>query len=157
MSIEQRYLLRLIKAAATEEAPPALPPKLNLQALFTLAEKIRSTTYCTSRLSSLAYTTTQNPIMHTMKQRYGRAVQRDIMQDTELAEIAEYFASEQIPYIPMKGSTVKKYYPKHDLCRSGDIDILIHQKDLDKSDKVLTELGYICDRRGCDVHDVYER
>lgn len=157
MTTEQEYLIKLIKAAATQTVPPVPPVGLDMQVLIKLASASQFDNIIYERFKLLGIYDESYPLMHTLKQRYGRAVLRDALQDMELTEIAERFAAEKIPYIPLKGSTVKKYYPQHDIRRSGDIDILIHPEDLDKADEILRDLGYTCDKRGRDVHDVYEQ
>lgn len=59
----------------------------------------------------------------------------------------------QIPYIPLKGSVIRKYYPEEWMRTSCDIDILVHYEDLEKTISCLEgNLGYIKKERG--THDV---
>lgn len=39
----------------------------------------------------------------------------------------------EIPFIPLKGSVIRKYYPKDWMRTSCDIDVLVHQEDLEKA------------------------
>jgi len=47
--------------------------------------------------------------------------------------------SEKIPFMPLKGSVIRKYYPEPWMRESCDIDILVHREDLEKASKVLVE------------------
>lgn len=38
-----------------------------------------------------------------------------------------------IPYVPLKGSVIRDLYPAPELRTSSDIDVLVHEKDLDKA------------------------
>lgn len=49
----------------------------------------------------------------------------------------------KIPYIPLKGSVIKNLYPQPWMRTGCDIDILVHEKDVDNAAKIITEsLGY---------------
>ena len=45
----------------------------------------------------------------------------------------------QIPFIPLKGAVMRKYYPEPWMRTSCDIDILIHNEDIEKARKILVE------------------
>lgn len=58
-----------------------------------------------------------------------------------------------IPFLPLKGSVIRKHYPEAWMRTSCDIDILVHEEDLKRAIKVLvSELGYKNEGRG--YHDV---
>ena len=57
----------------------------------------------------------------------------------ELEQIKQTFNEEKIPFIPLKGSVIRKYYPEPWMRTSCDIDILVREEDLDKAVKALTE------------------
>ena len=59
----------------------------------------------------------------------------------------------QIPYIPLKGAVLRKLYPEPWMRSSVDIDILVHEQDLQSASNAITEqLGY---RQGnCSEHDI---
>lgn len=71
----------------------------------------------------------------------------------ELENIVSLFEKEKIPFIPLKGSVLRSFYPKPEMRESCDIDILIQREDLERACKSLeTEYGYE-KRTGC-AHDV---
>ena len=45
----------------------------------------------------------------------------------------------EIPFIPLKGAVMRKYYPEPWMRTSCDIDILIHNEDIERAKKLLTE------------------
>lgn len=49
-----------------------------------------------------------------------------------------------ISYVPLKGAVIKAYYPCEYIRTSCDIDILIHEEDLDHAVNCLKEHGYSC-------------
>lgn len=58
----------------------------------------------------------------------------------------------QIPFLPLKGSVIREYYPEPWMRTSCDIDVLVHEEDLEKAIDSLKARGYICGER--DYHDV---
>ena len=59
----------------------------------------------------------------------------------------------QIPFLPLKGSVIRKYYPEAWMRTSCDIDILVHERDSEKAKSVLVdEYGYVYHGKGS--HDI---
>ena len=69
-----------------------------------------------------------------------------------LDQIKQQFNSNTIKFIVLKGSVIRKYYPKDYMRTSSDIDVLVHEEDLEKAIQCLRELGYIAGRKN--MHDV---
>ena len=71
------------------------------------------------------------------------AVFRYEQQSFELEQICELFEREHIPHMPLKGSVIRKYYSEPWMRTSSDIDILVHQADLERATQALIdEQGY---------------
>ena len=63
-------------------------------------------------------------------------------------EICALFENEKIPYIPLKGSVLRSYYPEEWMRTSCDIDILIRDEDIKRAADALTQrLDYQTDYR----------
>lgn len=59
----------------------------------------------------------------------------------------------QIPFIPLKGSVLRDYYPEEWMRTSCDIDVLVHREDLEKAISCLSDkLKYV--EHGYATHDV---
>ena len=79
-----------------------------------------------------------------------KALQKDIIMavfryeriNQELSRIITVFEKNGIPFIPLKGSVIRKYYPEPWMRTSCDIDVLIHHKDVDRAIVALCEVGY---------------
>ena len=64
----------------------------------------------------------------------------------ELEQICQTLEDAKIPFIPLKGSVIRKYYPEPWMRTSCDIDVLVHEEDLDKAiEKLQTALHYKVD------------
>lgn len=71
----------------------------------------------------------------------------------ELERLKETLEEAEIPFIPLKGSVIRKYYPEPWLRTSCDIDILVKEADADKASKILAErLQYKINEKG--QHDI---
>ena len=59
----------------------------------------------------------------------------------------------QIPFVPLKGSVIRKYYPEAWMRMSCDIDVLVHEEDTEYAMSILVnEYGYTYDKKGS--HDI---
>ncbi len=67
-------------------------------------------------------------------------------------QICGTFDKAFIPYIPLKGSVIRPYYPKENMRTSCDIDILVKEENLDAAIDALTQKGFRCSERN--YHDV---
>ena len=68
-----------------------------------------------------------------------RAVYRYEKLNYELIQVCKTLEKAQIPFIPLKGSVIRKYYPEPWMRTSCDIDILVHEKDLKSAISCLVE------------------
>ena len=67
-------------------------------------------------------------------------------------QICGAFEGAQIPYIPLKGSVIRGFYPDETMRTSCDIDILVQDADLERAIKALVDVGYTCGEKH--YHDV---
>ena len=70
------------------------------------------------------------------------AVYRYQTSDEELASVSKALADANIPFVPLKGSVIRDLYPEQWMRTSCDIDILIHEEDLEKASGLLLGGGY---------------
>ena len=57
----------------------------------------------------------------------------------DMQEIAAAFSGAKIPFIPLKGAVIRKYYPDPLMRTSCDIDVLVHEKDLENAAEYLVK------------------
>ena len=65
----------------------------------------------------------------------------------------EAFNKEGIQFMPLKGSVIQRLYPEPWTRRSCDIDILVHEKDLEKAVQTLIQAGFKTDEKR-EYHDI---
>ena len=94
----------------------------------------------------------ESEIYSKFSQENVGAVYRYIHMNYALKEIYNTFNEEHIPYIPLKGSVIRPYYPEESMRTSCDIDILIKEENLDAAIDALVQKGF---KRGeKNYHDV---
>lgn len=72
----------------------------------------------------------------------------------ELNRIYSVLQEAEIPHIPLKGSVIRHLYPEPWMRTSCDIDVLVHDFDIEKATKILAErLGYRVDDK-IDYHNI---
>lgn len=59
-----------------------------------------------------------------------------------IKEISSQFDKNNIDYMFLKGSVLKHYYPKPEIRRMGDIDVLIKEEQYNKISSILKKIGF---------------
>ena len=86
---------------------------------------------------------TNNEITEKFRKQIMLAVYRYEKMNCELCRLRKILNEAKIPFMPLKGSVLRQYYPKPWMRTSCDIDILVHKEDLDKAVKLITsKLSY---------------
>lgn len=80
------------------------------------------------------------------------SVYRNEQMKYSFSEICDIFDKKGISYVPLKGAVIRPYYPYESMRTSCDIDILIHEYDMDTAINCLKSKGYRCGDRN--YHDM---
>ncbi len=133
---ETNLLFEILKSELRNEKADLDINSKSADALYSLAEK-------QDLLYSVCHFLNANGIK-TDKSQKGEILEfyRLEQQKFTLKEVKGLLNSAQIPFIPLKGSVIREYYPNEFLRSSCDIDILIKPEDLKKAEKLLLENGY---------------
>ena len=88
-----------------------------------------------------------------LKQAAMQAVFRYVQINHTYVGACQLLEQESIPFIPLKGSVLRDYYPEPWMRTSCDIDILVHEEHLEQAIEAFTQkLNYA--NRGRSYHDV---
>ena len=71
----------------------------------------------------------------------------------ELQALGAALEEAQIDFVPLKGAVLRPYYPEPWMRTSCDIDVLVHEEDLERAIEVLTD-RLECKKEGRSTHDV---
>jgi hypothetical protein len=77
---------------------------------------------------------------------YLFCTQHSVNQNYNYQIIISKLCENNIPHILFKGYVVRHYYPLSEVRSMGDIDIVIHEENVKKTDKLLMDLGYKYDK-----------
>lgn len=89
----------------------------------------------------------------TIDEERSRDLRQFILQNKALRKIEAALTKEHIAYIPLKGAVLRELYPSPEMRTSSDIDVLVHEEDLDKAVAVIEkETGFTFRKRN--YHDV---
>lgn len=71
----------------------------------------------------------------------------------ELNRLRETLNEAKIPFIPLKGSVLRRYYPEPWMRTSCDIDVLVHEEEVDGVAQIIVDrLGYTYEKKN--YHDI---
>lgn len=71
----------------------------------------------------------------------------------ELGRLRKVLNEAKIPFIPLKGSVLRRYYPEPWMRTSCDIDVLVHEEAVDQTAQIIVEkLGYTYEKK--QYHDI---
>ncbi len=94
-----------------------------------------------------------SPWYHPLQKIQLKAVYRYEQSRHDLMKISEALEAAHIAHMPLKGAVVRDYYPEAWLRTSCDIDVLVHEEDLDRAVQVLCEQGWsVQSKKG--FHDI---
>lgn len=79
------------------------------------------------------------PVSEKFRKQTMMAIYRYQQLQYELNQICNVLEEAKIPFIPLKGSVLRQYYPQPWMRTSCDIDILVHERDLQIAAIVLIE------------------
>ena len=80
------------------------------------------------------------------------SVYRNRQMEYALSEICTTLDAAGIDHIPLKGAVIREYYPYESMRTSCDIDVLIHECDIDAAVAALVAKGYTAGEKN--YHDV---
>lgn len=122
-----------------------------VSALYSLAVR-HDLTYIVSSALHKCGPESEDAVYSKLNQKAIISVYRNEQINYAFAQICDTFDQASIPYIPLKGSVIRPYYPQESMRTSCDIDILVKEEDLEAAIKVLTQKGFKCGDKN--YHDV---
>lgn len=92
-------------------------------------------------------------IYNKMKKQFFLQIRCNTSIENHAKKIIDVFNQQKIEHILMKGYLLKTYYPSPEYRSMSDVDILIKDKDRDKSHDIMQRLGYKNNTKGVTVWD----
>jgi len=121
---------------------PLLEEPVNWEAVLRLAENHGTSSLLYQNLSRLS-SMVPSPVLEALRQGYERNVYKSLFLARELMRILDCLDGLGIDAIPYKGLVLSQaYYGDMALRQSGDIDLFVRKRDVERSNCALGELGY---------------
>ena len=122
-------------------------------ALYRLSRKHDTAHLVADALQKLSLMPEDEKVRSAFEKAQMTAVCREIRLTEATQRIREAFCRAEIPFVPLKGAVIRSYYREPWMRTSCDVDVLIHENDLNKATHVLTDIGFTTDGKQ-DFHDV---
>lgn len=87
-----------------------------------------------------------------LKQQMIAVYRYERINDTYL-RLCELFEASSIPYMPLKGSVIRPYYPEGWMRTSCDIDVLVKEEDAERAVELVSQVFGIKENYGKSFHD----
>ncbi len=139
-----QLIMQLIKSVINAEGGAELPSSLSLEEgnkLFVLAKSHDMAHLCGYALSRAGVELPEE-VKRKLQQEQTLAIYRYEQSNYELQEICACFEKAEIDFLPLKGSVIRSLYPEPWLRTSCDIDVLVHEEDLERAMENLIAMGY---------------
>lgn len=151
MTSDFRYLLELLRCAVCGSTPPPIPEEVTLEAVFSLAK--RHSVFllafdCAMQLSSVR----ENPHFSAWMQQYQIYLTKSLNQTYEIEHLAALLNAEGIAHVFLKGASLRKLYPNHELREMSDIDVLIPVERAEEAVAAAQRDGYTL--KGTESHHI---
>ena len=126
--------------------------KLNTETIAACTPEVLEMVYALAKKHDLAHlvahalegqTMPDCEAMKKLRAAKMKAIYRYARMDLEYERICKTLEDAQIPFIPLKGSVLRQYYPAPWMRTSGDIDVLVREADFEQAIKVLEADGWI--------------
>lgn len=92
-------------------------------------------------------------LMGVYDDEYHKNLMHIFRTEEAIRRICSIFENAGIEYVPIKGAVIRNLYPEPWMRSSCDIDVLVHEKDVDRACSLLAEAGgLVAEKRG--KHDV---
>ncbi len=140
MYTQQRAIIDLIKSALICEKVQ-LPKDMDLETAYKVAE-LHGITAIVYQGAYNCGITSNSEIMTKLFMRTCEYVNYSQRQGFVLSKLLNAFDENSIDYLPLKGITIKKLYPKPEMRVMSDADILVNLSQYTKIKRVMSEIGF---------------
>ncbi len=151
----QSVLLEILRSAVNcVETSSAVVERIsseNILPLYRLAKK-HDLAHVVSKFAEQNQIQTDRETKTLLQREELLSIYRHEQMKYAYEEICSAFDADGIAYLPLKGAVLRPYYPYESMRTSCDIDILVHEGDLDLAIASLKKKGYSCGKDH--YHDV---
>ncbi|MBE7034526.1 MAG: hypothetical protein E7402_00170 [Ruminococcaceae bacterium] len=151
MSTEMIFL-QLLKEVLLGETGEAFEQEIDMSALYIMAYEHAVLPIISVALERRGLLGQEDPMEAAFLETQLVSLYQVTQQEEELRLFTRLCEENKIPYIPLKGSVIRSMYPESFMRNSGDVDVLVHEKNLNKLLSLSRAAGYTVGER--ESHDV---
>lgn len=141
-SSEQRFFIDVLSATVNQSGScPEIPEDLDWPHFYLLCRK--------QNLSGMIYFGLKNDfpsrsgaVRSRLEKDYDVSLFYDTKRDVEMKNVFRQFDSRKIPFLPLKGFVLRKFYPSPEWRTMGDVDILVRQESVQEAKSALEQEGF---------------
>lgn len=138
----KEYFLKLVGASISGLPLPVCPEDVDLKKLYSLCVR-NSVQNILCLAAENGAVTFPDEIFKKLKQSRLVCGFRESAQADEVNFIRKTFTENKIPFMLLKGSHLKALYPQADMRFMVDMDILVHEEDMQKGKEIILSRGFI--------------
>ena len=139
LTLESEYLIKLIKNVINEEEISPAPEGMDWKSFIDLAKKQQVYSVIAEALEKLNIPKEQKQQLTLYSQN---ELLRMLAMKSEFEEIEQELNEKEIKYMLLKGSVLRRYYPKEKMRQMSDMDILYDFEKRDSLLKIMKKRGY---------------
>jgi predicted nucleotidyltransferase len=144
------FLFPLIRSAFGIDYPTSTPTAKECEELVAFGKKQSILPVLYAGLKKLDLPADQ---IRAYDQERNRDLRKFVLHNDAQQKIEKVLKKHQIPYIPLKGAVLRNLYPTPEMRTSSDIDVLVHEDDLDRAvETIETYTDFKADHRA--YHDI---
>ena len=135
------YLLELLRCGVNRITPCEKPEDVSWEAVYAFAKR--------HSVSALAYEAVRHrmnelpsSIAEAWEEQNAKLLTKYFNQEHELTRLCDTFEREKIPYMPLKGSCIRQFFPSPETREMCDLDILVPPEFEEKTHNILLAKGY---------------
>ena len=144
MTAEQRFFLSLLNDHVRGGSTALVPAGLDWDVVYEYAQSQSLLGLCYVQLKSIAKAASSVP--EDVLERFHRGFFNDVYVAVNhrafMNAVSARFQEAGVRFCPFKGWLVKECWPVAELRTMGDIDLLIHTEDREKTDSIMRDLGF---------------
>lgn len=122
------YLFPIIRAAFGIDSPALAPTVEECEELVAFGKKQSILPVIYAGLKKMDIPADQ---LKAIDWERNKDLRKFVLHNDALQKIEAALNEKQIPYIPLKGSVLRHLYPAPEMRTSCDIDVLVHEEDLE--------------------------
>lgn len=149
-----QYIIHVLRAMLHHQPIPTLPAEISWSQVFEFSRQHSLDTMILAGVENQVRSANPDCYAHWQQHR-DMTVAQALTQISEEPRLLAAFSHAGLHVLPVKGSSLRKLYPRPDYRQMSDIDLVIPSEELEQASGLLASLGYEQSRKYLeDEHEV---